>query len=227
MKCLKCDNDALVGKALCESCFAVHEANAGMEESEEWIAQTLASTRAGNRQKIRELNSDAIRRRRVKLLLTLLGLTGAMCVAAAIFVLIPEDQSPAKTAAKKESLAAKDKPKKYVFTRRKPSKPSTINLAKPAPQVSELQRLSKSEEKQPVLDSARSGESETDSTDSKKTDSKKTEAISVEVTPEAHSTPLLDSDSAEQVPLVALPTKTPTATPTVTPTTTPVEPLRE
>lgn len=227
MKCLKCDNDALVGKALCESCFAVHEANAGMEESEEWIAQTLASTREGNRQKIRDLNSDAIRRRRVKLVLTLLGLTSAMCVAAAIFVLIPEDQSPPKTAGKKESPARKDKPNKYVFTRKKTNNPSTINLVKPAPQVSESQRLSKSEETQPLLDSARGGESETDSTASKKTDLKKTEAISVEATPEAHNTPLLDSDSAEQVPLVALPTNTPTATPTVTPTTTPVEPLTD
>ena len=222
MKCLKCDNDALVGKALCESCFAVHEANAGMEESEEWIAQTLASTREGNRQKIRELNSDAIRRRRVKLVLTLLGLTGAMCVAAAIFVLIPEEKASSKTTVKKESPAAKDKPNKYVFTRKKTNNPSTINLLKPAPQVAGPERLSGSEDTQPALDSVRSGVSERVATVSKET-----EPISVEVTPEAHNTPLWDSDSAEQVPLVALPTNTPTGTPTVTPTPTPVEPLSE
>ena len=222
MKCLKCDNDALVGKALCESCFAVHEANAGMEESEEWIAQTLASTREGNRQKIRDLNSDAIRRRRVKLVLTLLGLTGAMCVAAAIFVLIPEEKASSKATVKKESPAAKDKPNKYVFTRKKTNNPSTINLVKPAPQVAGPERLSGSEDTQPALDSVRSGESERVATVSKKT-----EPISVEVTPEAHNTPLLDSDRAEQVPLVALPTNTPTGTPTVTPTPTPVEPLSE
>jgi hypothetical protein len=222
MKCLKCDNDALVGKALCESCFAIHEANAGLEESKEWVAQTLASTRAGNRQKIRDLNSDANWRRRVKLVLTLLGLTGAMCVAAAIFVLIPEEQSSFKTTVKKESPAAKDKPNKYVFTRKKPGNPSTINLVKPAPQLAESERLSGSKDTQPALDGVRSRESERVATVSKKT-----EPIIVEVTPEDRGTPLLDSDSAEQVPLAALPTNTPTATPTVTPTSTPLEPLSE
>jgi hypothetical protein len=186
-----------------------------MEESEEWIAQTLASTRTGNRQKIRELNSEAIRRRRLKLALALLGLTGAMCVAAAIFVLIPEEQSSSKTTAKKESPTAKDKSNKYVFTRKKTSNPSTTKLLKPAPQVVESERLSSSEETQPVLDSARSSESERVATVSKKT-----EPISVEVTPEARNTPLLDSDTGEQVPLAALPTNTPTVTPTVTPTST-------
>jgi hypothetical protein len=46
MKCLKCDNDALSGKALCAACFEIHQTTAETVGSEEWIEKKLKETRA-------------------------------------------------------------------------------------------------------------------------------------------------------------------------------------
>lgn len=51
MKCLKCDNDALAGKALCAACFSVHQSRNQKLDSEEWINQQLKETRAKARER--------------------------------------------------------------------------------------------------------------------------------------------------------------------------------
>jgi hypothetical protein len=45
MKCLKCDNDALAGKALCAECFARHQSRAETVGSDEWTERKLKETR--------------------------------------------------------------------------------------------------------------------------------------------------------------------------------------
>jgi hypothetical protein len=45
MKCLKCSQDTLPGKALCAECFAVHEARESYQKTGEWINSTLDATR--------------------------------------------------------------------------------------------------------------------------------------------------------------------------------------
>jgi hypothetical protein len=51
MKCLKCDNDALAGKALCAACFSIHQARTEKLDSEEWINRKLKETRAKARER--------------------------------------------------------------------------------------------------------------------------------------------------------------------------------
>lgn len=45
MKCLKCDNDALGGKALCAECFAAHQSRSETVGSDEWTERKLKETR--------------------------------------------------------------------------------------------------------------------------------------------------------------------------------------
>jgi hypothetical protein len=51
MKCLKCDNDVLPGKALCAACFSAHQANVAQVGSDEWVNQKLKETREKARQR--------------------------------------------------------------------------------------------------------------------------------------------------------------------------------
>lgn len=49
MQCLRCVNEAIPGKALCASCFAVHQKNLEFEGSDEWVEQKLETTRNESR----------------------------------------------------------------------------------------------------------------------------------------------------------------------------------
>lgn len=54
MQCLRCPNDAIPGKALCESCFAKHQKKAEFEETDDWVKQQLEETRNQSRERQRE-----------------------------------------------------------------------------------------------------------------------------------------------------------------------------
>jgi hypothetical protein len=54
MRCLRCSNETLPGKALCASCFAAHQKKVELEETDEWVKQQLASTRSESRGRERE-----------------------------------------------------------------------------------------------------------------------------------------------------------------------------
>lgn len=54
MQCLRCPNDAIPGKALCESCFAKHQKKAEFEETDDWVKQQLEATRTQSRERQRE-----------------------------------------------------------------------------------------------------------------------------------------------------------------------------
>jgi|GEM_PF-5570736 len=45
MKCLKCSNHALEDKALCETCYTEHEKLSSYQKTDEWLNQTLDTTR--------------------------------------------------------------------------------------------------------------------------------------------------------------------------------------
>lgn len=45
MKCLKCPQDALPGKALCAACFERHNQKESQVQSEEWVEEQLKRTR--------------------------------------------------------------------------------------------------------------------------------------------------------------------------------------
>lgn len=54
MQCLRCSNEAVVGKALCAQCLAKNESKLNVEQSEEWVQEKLRSTRKN----IRKIGAD-------------------------------------------------------------------------------------------------------------------------------------------------------------------------
>ena len=46
MKCLRCDSDAINGKALCADCYTSHESQLKNEDDDAWVIKTLKTTRA-------------------------------------------------------------------------------------------------------------------------------------------------------------------------------------
>ena len=45
MQCLRCSNEALVGKALCAQCLSRYQSQREVEQSEEWVQEQLQNTR--------------------------------------------------------------------------------------------------------------------------------------------------------------------------------------
>lgn len=54
MQCLRCENEALPGKALCAICFASHQKKVEFEETDDWVKQQLEATRNESRAKQRD-----------------------------------------------------------------------------------------------------------------------------------------------------------------------------
>ncbi len=54
MQCLRCQNEALPGKALCSTCFASHQKKAEFEGTDDWVKQQLDATRTESRARQRE-----------------------------------------------------------------------------------------------------------------------------------------------------------------------------
>jgi hypothetical protein len=67
MRCLKCPNDAVEGKALCQECLTAHERRLAEEDSEDWIKQVLNKSRQGMRQHDREMLHEQEKKRAFKI----------------------------------------------------------------------------------------------------------------------------------------------------------------
>lgn len=127
IKCLKCDNEALEGKALCKECFEQHESQIEAEESEEWIKEQLEATRGGFRKKTREAQADVRKKKLFQLIVAGVCLTAVLGAFAGVMIFIPADspssslQTTTADEPPKES-AAKSAPSKYTFIRSAPPK---------------------------------------------------------------------------------------------------------
>lgn len=122
IKCLKCENGALEGKALCKECFEKHELQLQAEESEDWIRDQLATTRGGFRKKTREAHADANKKKVFQLIVAAICLSGLVGAFAAIMIFIPADPSSGPTQTTKlehsrNGTVARAVPQKYTFVR--------------------------------------------------------------------------------------------------------------
>ncbi len=76
MKCLKCPEDALSGKALCFRCYKEHEQQQSYQSTDEWLNQTLDTTRDQFKKKGAPTTGD--RAKRWLEWVVVLGLLGAV-----------------------------------------------------------------------------------------------------------------------------------------------------
>ena len=232
IKCLKCENDALDGKALCKDCFERHEHQLQAEESEDWINEQLKTTLGGFRKKTREAQADATRKKAIQLVVAgicLLALTGAF---AAIMIFIPADPSPPDSQASKDEKLrndtnAKASAGKYTFVRSNHVTPENLNSNSNGQQPGSIEH-----DKAPSYDHANNNgdESSRGSNPTQLLEEDKPTAIITSIPSESRSggvQGVIDAAPNREAPQnqrdsgAIFPSFTPTETPTQTPTSPP------